>query len=72
MTTLYFNYIIVPLLLLFIVRTDGGTYGIASNQHPFVSLLRSFPSTWPHVAAQVRQTLQLAEEGNDDKYVLYW
>ena len=48
-------------------RTDGGSYGIASNQHPFVSLLRSFPSTWPHVAAQVRRSLQ---QENEDKYVI--
>jgi hypothetical protein len=38
-------------------RDGSGSYGIASKQHPFVSLLRSFPSTWPHVAAQVRETL---------------
>ena len=48
-------------------RADGGSYGIASNQHPFVSLLRSFPSTWPHVAAQVRRSLQ---QENEDKYVI--
>ena len=46
-------------------RADGGSYGIASNQHPFVSLLRSFPSTWPHVAAQVRRSLQ---QENEDEY----
>ena len=29
-------------------------YAIASNQHPFISLLRSFPNCWPHIHGQIR------------------
>lgn len=30
-------------------------FGIASNPHPFVSLLRACPSSWPHVLAEMRR-----------------
>ena len=35
-------------------------YGIASNPHPFVLLLGSFPDCWPHIQAHIRDRITTA------------